>query len=344
MADGRHLDESQARAIEEELFATRRQQSSRHMPVALPRQNFWESVGQLLADIDADIQHMLMNGMTGLRLQNAQKRQANIRRIASELARKRMVTMMQHIASQSLRIESQPGLSQELPPIDWLRNDPAEKAFYHSVLINMDRFKKEVDWASMQKGVLGEAFGSVKPHSKGTMQLDSFVEAPEGLTGSMPPDLVFDDDEKQIPVEDSQYDEEDRIYDSEWPDFDEFGHDDLDKKPEQTSEQPVKKDTDDERHSAALELAPSKKSGAQQISLDDLELHEEVQKESTEPSEITNEPSGDMIRIRVLQSLPEPIMVSNGVELTLEEDDVHFIDKDTADWLVESGVAEVENL
>ena len=51
MADGRHLDESQARAIEEELFATRRQQSSRHMPVALPRQNFWESVGQLLADI-----------------------------------------------------------------------------------------------------------------------------------------------------------------------------------------------------------------------------------------------------------------------------------------------------
>jgi hypothetical protein len=32
------------------------------------------------------------------------------------------------------------------------------------------------------------------------------------------------------------------------------------------------------------------------------------------------------------------------VELILEEDDVHFIDKDTADWLVESGVAEIENL
>ena len=34
----------------------------------------------------------------------------------------------------------------------------------------------------------------------------------------------------------------------------------------------------------------------------------------------------------------------DGVELILEEDDVHFIDKDTADWLVESGVAEIENL
>ena len=69
-----------------------------------------------------------------------------------------------------------------------------------------------------------------------------------------------------------------------------------------------------------------------------------MQQETSEPSDITNEPSGDMIRIRVLQSLPEPIMVGDGVELTLEEDDVHFIDKDTADWLVESGVAEVEDL
>ena len=33
-----------------------------------------------------------------------------------------------------------------------------------------------------------------------------------------------------------------------------------------------------------------------------------------------------------------------GVELVLEEDDIHFIDKDTADWLIESGVAEIENL
>ena len=196
----------------------------------------------------------------------------------------------------------------------------------------------------MQKGMLGEAFGSVKPHSKGTMQLDSFVENPEGLTGNMPPDLVFDDDEKHIPVEDSQYDEEDRIYDSEWPDFDEFGHDDLDKNPEQTIEMPPKKDTVDERHSAALELAPSKKSDAQQISLDDLELHDEAQQESNVPTTKGKDPSGDMIRIRVLQSLPEPIMVGDGVELTLEEDDVHFIDKDTAEWLVESGVAEIENL
>ena len=81
MAEDRYLDKAQARDIEEELFATRRQQASRHMPVPLPRQNFWEMVGKLLAGIDDEIQDMLMNGITGLRLQNAQKRQANILRI-----------------------------------------------------------------------------------------------------------------------------------------------------------------------------------------------------------------------------------------------------------------------
>ena len=33
MAEDRFLDKAQARDIEEELFATRRQQASRHMPV-----------------------------------------------------------------------------------------------------------------------------------------------------------------------------------------------------------------------------------------------------------------------------------------------------------------------
>ena len=37
-------------------------------------------------------------------------------------------------------------------------------------------------------------------------------------------------------------------------------------------------------------------------------------------------------------------MVGSGEEILLEKDDVHFLDQETADWLVESGVAEVESL
>ena len=54
------------------------------------------------------------------------------------------------------------------------------------------------------------------------MQLDSFIESPEGLTGQSPPELIIEDDEPDIDVVDSQYDEEERIFNEEWPDIDEY--------------------------------------------------------------------------------------------------------------------------
>ena len=60
--------------------------------------------------------------------------------------------------------------------------------------------------------------------------------------------------------------------------------------------------------------------------------------------ETADKDNDEMVRIKIIQSLPDPIMLGDGMEITLEEEDIHFIDKDTADWLVESGVAEVENL
>ena len=83
-----NLDSAQSREVEEQLFSTHRLQATRHMPVPLPRQDFWSMVKKLLNTLDMEIQSMLMKGITGMRLQNLQKRQANIRHIASELARK----------------------------------------------------------------------------------------------------------------------------------------------------------------------------------------------------------------------------------------------------------------
>ena len=341
MAEDGYLDKAQARDIEEELFATRRQQASRNMPVPLPRQNFWEMVGKLLAGIDADIQDMLMNGITGLRLQNAQKRQANIRRIASELSRKRLVTMMQYLASQSLRTDSQLGTNQELQPLDWSRHDPAEKAFYTGMITQMDRFKKAIDWDSMQRGILGEGLVERRKHSRGTMQLDSFIESPEGLTGQSPPELIIENDEPEIDMVDSEYDEEERIYNEEWPDIDEYVKSGLKtevKDDEKAIKTPAEKSA---KHMAAMELAPSKKKSQTITEQLPVELIEESQ--SSKERELPAVES-EMIRIKILQSLPDPIMLGDGVEISLEQNDVHFIDKDTADWLVESGVAEVENL
>ena len=340
MAEDGFLDKAQAREIEEELFATRRQQASRHMPVPLPRQNFWEMVGRLLAGIDAEIQDMIMNGTTGLRLQNAQKRQANIRRIASELSRKRLVTMMQYLASQSLRTDSQLGTNQDLPPMDWARHDPAEKAFYTGIVTQMDRFKKLIDWDSMQKGILAEGMTERKKHSRGTMQLDSFIENPAGLTGQSPPELIIDDEEPEIELVDSQYDEEDRIYSEEWPDIDEYVKSGLDTPSEDAKPEQKSAEKSADKHMAAMELAPSKKQ-SKLITEETPDLSASEVSDETPPPEKTEQA---MVRIRIVQSLPEPIVLGDGVEIMLEEDDIHFIDKGTADWVVESGVAEVENI
>jgi hypothetical protein len=41
---------------------------------------------------------------------------------------------------------------------------------------------------------------------------------------------------------------------------------------------------------------------------------------------------------------PEPILTASGESLELEAGDVHFVDQESADWLIESGVAEAAAL
>ena len=88
-------------------------------------------------------QEMLMNGITGLRLQNAQKRQANIRRIASELSR----SAWWHDAISCQEIENRftTSTNQELQPMDWARHDPA-KGFYLEWLLK---------WTGSRKRLIG---------------------------------------------------------------------------------------------------------------------------------------------------------------------------------------------
>ena len=338
MSNHGDLDSAQSREVEEQLFATHRLQINRHVPVPLPRQDFWSMVHQLLRSLDSEIQSMLMKGMTGMRLQNLQKRQANIRLIASELARKRLVALMQHVSSQSLRTSPQPGITQDLPALDWLRHDPAEKAIYHMMQVQIDRFKMEVDWSSMQNGIAGETIQGQTRHAPGTVQLDSFVET--NLTGSAPPDLAFEDQEPPTESLVSNGDEEERFIDEEWPDLDEYIHadlvEDVSKKIEVVSE--ITPADTSEKHAAALELAPSKNTSPQ---IEMFEMEEQVVIET--PEEVVSvEPELD--RIRVLMASPEPIATKNGEELTLEEGDIHFVDSETAQWLIDSGVAEAAPL
>ena len=332
MTSARDLDSAQAQEIEEQLFTTHRQQLPRHVPIPLPRQDFWEMVRALLSTLDVDIQEMVRKGSTDMRLQNLQKRQTNIRRIASELARKRMVAMMQHVASQALRSGVNPSMAQELPSLDWQRHDPAEKAFYHALQLNVDRFKKEIDWQGMQQGLLGELRAPPRTHAPGTMQLDAFLGEGQ-LTSQPPPDLAFEDTLEPLPV--AEDDAEERwMDDAPWADEEAYLLADMaDREPSKPETSPQPQAPAGAKHGAAMELAPSK---------EPIDIIEDVAPTSNKAVEApaAEEDNDGNIRVRILETMPEPIMDSSGEPLSLEAGDVHFLDEATAAWLVDAGVAE----
>jgi len=318
MASKRFLTDEQAHEIEEQLFSTNRLQSDRKLPVPLPRPDFWQMIRKLLADLDLEIQELLRKGSRDMRLQNRQRKQSNIRRIASDLARRRMVAMMQYVASQSIRSTDLREDVHTLPPMDWQRHDPAEKAFFLAIQNEIDRFKKEIDWLSIQQGIEGEIFSDEQPSpvARGTMQLDAYMEQGKQLTNQPPPVLAFEDHEPEIIEFD--VDEEDRILqEPEWPEFNEY---DIEE-----SQQRTDTSTMPQTSQIAPELAPSASSKG---------IPESIQEPVVESQE------DDVVRIRILESSDEPIMDEKGNEIELHVGDVHMLDGDTAQWLIDTGLAE----
>ena len=332
MSSDTMLTDLQAREIQEQLFATYRQQTNRHVPVHLPRKDFWEMVKRLLTTLDVQIHNMIRKHGADLRVQNEQKRQANVRHIASELARRRLVAMMQHAASQSLRMAtSATDNATVLPPLDWQKTDGAERQLYTAIQTEMDRFKKTIGWQEMQDGLRGEMEFAAPTHKPGTMQLGDFTEKP--ITNQAPPDLIFED-QRPEPIDTIDIDEEDRIAALEWDSMEPVPI------PERGEEDPnppaplPQAPSSEGRHSAAMELAPSATSAITDDWMDDTPPKEEEKAVEATP----------LIRIRILTSFDEAIATADGSELMLQAGDVHNLETGMAQWLIDSGAAEAAPL
>jgi len=307
MAGDSVFDSVQAKEIEEQLFATLRLQSERSVPVNLPRTDFWEKVGLLLDSIESDVVNLYRDGGPDLRLQTLIRRQQNVRRVASELARKRLVALLQHSASQSLKLDGRIDVNRELPALDWNRHDPAERQFYHDVAAQVDRFKQTINWDSMVSGLSAETNQTATSHAPGTMQLDGYVDSPGGLTGRGPPPIEMDEIADEVLEE--EIDEEERIAR-------------LEAYPELDNQEPEIGVT----HAIAPELVPSKKV--------------EFTIEETEEEEMVDE---NLVRIRIIESSDEAIITADG-ELNLSAGDVHFLDSSTAQYLIDANVAQLAEL
>ena len=87
-----------------------------------------------------------------------------------------------------------------------------------------------------------------------------------------------------------------------------------------------------------MELAPSKKK--EEMDFDAWAAAEAV---AESPREVIEEAVRDaepqLMRIRVLQSMDDPIITADG-EIELGAGDILFLDEATANYLVDSGVAE----
>ena len=337
MAERTTLNQSQAKEVEEQLFSTLRQQTGRNIPMPLPRTDFWEKVGMLLETIEMEIHEIYRTIGPSLKLQTMQKRQANVRRTASELARKRIVALMQHSASMALRTEGG-SQGQDLASLDWTRHDPSEREFYSNATEQLNKFKQTVNWSGMQMGLAAEEFTKDMRLAPGTTQLDSFVPESGGLTGQGPPPIALEDNSK--PIEEYEMDEEEILAQSseEFPEL--VGMNPI----SDQNSKPVAEENN-QNHAAAMELAPSRKK--EEMDFDAWAMAEAaaVDNESAQPEIVEEDATGtsNLLRIRVIQSIDEPIITADG-EINLGAGDVLFLDEMTANYLIDSGVAESASL
>lgn len=211
MMEQEALQGPQLAAIEAQLHALLRKQAKHALPVDLPRPDFWNICSQLLQSIEMELAEI--NRLEGFsaRAQTLTRRQANLRRAIADLTRHRLTAFVNHAALANLAStpfgDAVAESSMNMAPVDWQRQDGAERAFHSGVSELIEQYKRNVSWSGLQEGVLETTIVPTPTTPSGNAQLDQFVEG--GLTEQPPPDIESSNSEEVW--EDPDIDEEDRI-------------------------------------------------------------------------------------------------------------------------------------
>ncbi len=212
MVEQEILQGPQLEAVEAQLHALLRSQAKHALPVDLPRPDFWHVCSQLLQSIELELAEI--NRVEGFspRTQTLTRRQANLRRAIADLTRHRLNAFVNHAALANLAStpfgDAVAEANTNLAPVDWQRQDGAERAFHVGVSELIEQYKRNVSWNGLQRGVLNADMLPQPTTPAGNAQLDEFVDSPDGLTGQKPPEIEQDVAEVW---EDTNFDEEDRI-------------------------------------------------------------------------------------------------------------------------------------
>ena len=309
---GKQLDTAELKAVEAQLFSLLRQQSKRKMPMDLPRSVFWQAIAQVLQAIELELATVGRTEGWSVRAQNLSRRQANLRHAVSELTRHRLNAFVGHAALSALSStpfgDAAPKEA-NVAAIDWMRHDPAERAFHTGVSELIRKYKHEVSWNHIQSGILS---GNITPPPApaGNAQLDAYVDGPGSLTGQAPPPVA--EPTNEAAWEDPDFDEEDLIAAVE-------GY------PELGADEPTFAELEAMEKPAAPAPAPAAKP-------------------EPEPAPAAEEAASGLVRIRIITDLPEGIVSPDGEPLELLEGDVQQLNPLVADTLIAAGLAEAAPL
>ena len=192
-------------AVEKAIFEVSRKQKSQTIPVDLPRENFWSAVRQLLYHLDTECSETIRKEGGHTTKSQLQTRRLNVlRTCVNDITRLRMNAFAQHAILSNL-VKTGDGVSAftgNIKKIDWSRHDPAERKFYRGILDYTDKYKLDVQWDGLLKGV--ESIIEEVQISTGHKSLEEFNEDKDE-------DIVIKIPEIKEDWEDPEYDEEDRI-------------------------------------------------------------------------------------------------------------------------------------
>ncbi|MDP7312056.1 MAG: hypothetical protein QF831_01315 [Candidatus Thalassarchaeaceae archaeon] len=304
------ISTAQLQAIENQLFSLVRQQAKHNHPIELPRPDFWTQVAVLLANIDTELAEIGKNEGWSAKAVNLSRKQGNVRRAVADLTQHRLTSFVRHASTDNLTLaphgDALGEAKKNLTPLYWQRHDVAERSFYEGLNELIEKYKHQVSWNVLQQGLLAEV-GETPTVKPGTTQLDSFVKQKGGLTGQGPPKIEVEKTERD-PYDDPDDDEEDRI--------------------SRMSAYPTSGMINPDVSSSSADEATATSHDEEDGGLDS----------------DSSDASTNMIRIKILQDLPEPIIDADGNELELMTGDIEFCDFNYASGLIAAGLAEKASL
>jgi len=363
------LSPNRLKDLENQLFSLARTQSKRQTPTDLPSPLFWDQLTQLVQHIEIELDEAMRRDGWGAKTQMLQRRQGNVRRAIGELTRNRLNAFVGHATMVQLSGE---GAAANATSIDWTRHTPAERAFHDGVARLVDRYKADIDWRQLQRGLVASQ-AEVPSTPSGTAPLTQFTDTirPAAANSLSTLDNPLDNSK---PKSDFSSESVSRLdFNSDGltkgnemieplsnrpnPSSDPDGFveppadwhdDDFDFEPEPFEPEPIQttsNPTEAKGAQATSDQTNSPQTTADQNTADQTKSPEPEPESMDEASkqgenESSEESSRDMIRIRILKDLPEPLIDESGDEIELLDGDVHQCAALLGETLISAGFAE----